>query len=124
MHVIGDGAADGNETRARRHGKEPAARHDERKYVSEQYAGLAGQHATIGIEGDEAVEAAHLQQRAAGIQPDIAIAATIAVGEQRPLDRRQRGTAIAERQLRRRGRPIQPAPCGRRALTPIAVPGP
>ena len=63
VDVVGDGAADGDELRARRHRQEPAARNATREDVGQQHAGLALEHAARRVERDEAIEAARVSSR-------------------------------------------------------------
>ena len=86
MHVVGDGAADRDEARAGRDGQEPAAAirlrpAGDREDVGEPDAGLAGQHARVPVEGDEAVEAAAVEQPAARVERHVAIGPAAALGE-------------------------------------------
>jgi len=90
MHVVGDRAADRDVARAGNDRKEPAARHGEVEDFGKQHAGLAAQDAGDGIETDETVQAARMQQRAAVVQAAVAVAAAVAVGEQRSAGFRQR----------------------------------
>jgi hypothetical protein len=83
MHVIGDGAAHGDEARSRRDRQEPAARHDQLEQLIERDAGFTAQHAAGLIEGDETVESARPEQGAVLVQAAIAVAAALAEREHR-----------------------------------------
>ena len=58
VHVVGDGAADRDQGRARRHWRKPAVRQRQGDDLTEQDTGFALENAARGIEADESVEAA------------------------------------------------------------------
>src|SRR5512140_1069578 len=97
MDVVGDGAAEGHVFRARRDGQEEAARQGEIDDLGEQHARLAAQDSARRVERDEVVEVARTQERPAVVEARVAIAAALAVRQQRATVGRQRqgGPAIA-----------------------------
>ena len=76
VNVVGDGSAEGHILCSRRDGKKEAARNGEVEDLRQRDAGLGGEQAGLGIEGDQAVHARGHQQVAALEQADIAIAAS------------------------------------------------
>ncbi len=93
VHVVSQCAAKGDEARAGGHRQEPAARQQVADDIVEQHAGLGTQHACRFVEGEVAIEAARLQQLAAGVDADVAVAAAVAPG-QHGVARGQRHRAI------------------------------
>ena len=109
MHIIGDGPTDGDEPCSRRHRQKPAARNKNVENFGEQDACFTAQYATCFVKGDEAIHTARVQQGRAAVQTDIAITASIAVGQQAAV------------KLRQRRRPLRPpAFVGRRDRLVIA----
>ena len=82
MNVVGDCSANGNEARAGRDGKEPSLRQKHIDDVREADAAFAAQHPSEFVESENAVEAAAVDQFAAGVETGIAIAASKAIREQ------------------------------------------
>src|SRR6185369_12954164 len=97
VDVVGDGAADRHEPRARRDRKEEAARQREGRDFREQHARLAAQRRGGRIERDEAIEVARAQDGAAVVEARIAIAAARAVRQDRAaiIGKRQSLRAVA-----------------------------
>ncbi len=104
VYIVGDRPADRDEARAGHHRQEPArpvrrrpGEHGED--LGESDARLAGEEPGFGIEGDEAVEPAHRDERPARIERHVAIGPAITVREQaaRRAARDHRGGAVAGR---------------------------
>jgi len=64
VHVVRNGAADGDESRTGRHRREPSAGQELVDDFLQQYAGFALEDAARRIESNESIEAARTEQRA------------------------------------------------------------
>ncbi|MCY1510433.1 hypothetical protein D9M68_448100 [compost metagenome] len=80
MHVVGDGTTDSDELGAWRHRQHPTSWYGEALDIAQQHPGFT-EHAPVPfIERDEAFKAGCLPEQVAGIEADITIAATHAMG--------------------------------------------
>ena len=111
MHVHGHGTADGGETGARQHRRQPALRRHGAGDVAQRGAGLDRQFAAGGVEAQQPVEPGHVDHPSAGIQRGVAIAAPPADRRAFGGQRRQRGGALGAGDLGR-GRQ-RPTPAGK-----------
>lgn len=87
MNVVGDRAADGHVSRARRHGQEPCRSPILRlteygQNVSQLQPRFARQDPALMVEGDEPVQAPHVHQTLAIVQRLIAIRTAVSAAEQ------------------------------------------
>ena len=73
VNVVGDGAAERDEARSRRRRRKPAFWDDETQNFRKARARFRAQDARRGVEGDEAVETAHIDERAGAVKTGIAI---------------------------------------------------
>jgi len=73
VNVIGEPAAQRDEARARSRRRKPSRRHDETKDFRKANARLRTQDPVLDIETDEAIEAAHVDERTRTIETGIAI---------------------------------------------------
>ena len=67
--------------------------------VAQHHTRLADQSATVFVEADEAVEAGRAPQHAVGVEADIAVASSQAVGDAGPAARQLGGDAAAVGEL-------------------------
>src|ERR1700675_2507299 len=82
MHVVGDGSANGDKTRAGRDGKKPSFRKEYIENIGKADATFAAQHASGFVEPEDAVVAAAVDQFAAGVETRVAVAAAETIWEQ------------------------------------------
>ncbi len=82
VYIIGDGSADGDESRARSDRKKPAFGQKYVNDVRESDAAFAAQHARRFIETENAIQAPAVDKCSAGIETGVAVAATKTVGKQ------------------------------------------
>ena len=111
VHVVGDGAAHGDELRARKHRQAPAARNEKALDVAQHHTGFADQPAVSLVEADEAIETRCVPQHAVGVEAFIAVAPAKTVGDAGSAARQLGGdpAAIAKPDhLVRKGREAAP----------------
>jgi hypothetical protein len=84
VHVVGDGAAEGDEFRPGGDRKEPAARHAHAQQRIERQAGFRAHHAGLPIGGEEMIRARRVEQIAAAVECHVAIRPAQAAAQQRP----------------------------------------
>src|SRR6267143_450749 len=82
MHVVGNGPAHGNEARARRDQQKPSFREKYVDDIGKADATFAAQHASGFVEPEDAVEAAAVDQFAAGVETRVPVAAAETIWEQ------------------------------------------
>ena len=75
MDIVGDGAAERDEARSRRHREKPAVRHDELQDRRNACAGGGAQNSLDRIEVDDAIELRHVDQIAIPVETGIAVGA-------------------------------------------------
>lgn len=80
VDVVGDGAADGDEARRRRHGKKEAMRNGARQQVGKDSAGLAANGPAPRIERQDAVMLPAFDKGPELVAANIAVAQAIADG--------------------------------------------
>ncbi len=83
VDVVGDGTADGDEARRRRHGKKKAVRDGAREQVGKDSAGLTANGPTSRIERQDAVMPPACDKGPKFIAANVAIAQAIAHGKKR-----------------------------------------
>ena len=81
VDVGGDQAADGDESRTRHHGREPAARHETPQDIVEQDARLARQQTALAVERQDPVRAQHRECQV-GVDRGVAVRPSVAAGDQ------------------------------------------
>jgi len=84
VDVVGDGSADGDESRAGRDRKKPSFREEYVDDIGEADSAFATEHASRFVESKDAVKAAAIDQLAASVETRVAIACGRAIGEQGP----------------------------------------
>jgi hypothetical protein len=82
VDVVGDGSANGDESRAGRDRKKPSSREEYVEDIGEADAAFATEHASRFVESEDSVKAAAIDQLAAGVETRVAIAAAEAIREQ------------------------------------------
>ncbi len=81
VNVVGDRAAQRHEARARRRRQEASGGNQHGEALGKRDAGLGADDACFAVEGDQPVDAGHVDQPAAGIEVAVAIRAHEADGE-------------------------------------------
>ena len=114
---VRDGAADGDETGAGDHRREPAVRHHDLDEFVQHHPRLAVHAPGPRVERNEPIEGTGVEQYAAVVEAAIAVAATVAVGKE--------GTRAAGRRVEIDIAPEQRAHrlAGRRETPPRLVVG-
>ena len=75
MHVVGDGSADCNQLRARRHGQQPTVGDRQPLDIAQQHARFAANHPAFAVIRHQMIQPPREPERSARIQARIAIAA-------------------------------------------------
>ena len=78
MHVIGDGAANGQEPGSRHGRQDPSGRNREVENSRKLNARLASHRAAVDVEGQETVQVSAFDQRTARVETAVAIASAVA----------------------------------------------
>ena|SRR5579864_7206386 len=83
VHIVCDGAANGDEAGARSDGRKPAFGEEYLDQVGEADAALAANDPRGFVEGEDTVETAAFDELAAAVEAGVAITAAVAKGKQR-----------------------------------------